>query len=277
MDACFVLPGVFNFRYAAVVVALWGIQVGVGARWRESFAGMVKVLLATGQPAKLIAIAALVLIVSMVAVSCRDEWRNAPLIIAANNGDLKGIRRALDNGADPNCTGVIYANYRSGLKYRLRAILHLRSPQSPVPVAFIAIHSGGDEPRPNRCQMVSMLVKAGADPNARDGYGGTQLTGLSGDACDEGIQVLLEHGADPNLCNPGDLTPLMLASNSDRLTSVKLLISAGADKHRTTSRGETALTLAEQRLRLGETRRPLDCRAIIALLRDDANVTSKRR
>lgn len=124
-----------------------------------------------------------------------------------------------------------------------------------TPISFLAVRRG----RVAVPEKIALLLAAGADPNADDGYGGTTLHLLvrrgSGDSPDERIAVpaLLEAGADVNARDDRGRTPLHDAveaagrggqTGQDASHVIQLLLQAGADVNARTLLGETALHLA---------------------------------
>lgn len=73
----------------------------------------------------------------------------------------------------------------------------------------------------NTIQVISILLRNGADVNARDGFFYTplHLACINGAlAC---VEVLLENGADPSTKAQGSITPLMVRQNVSRGTGVR--------------------------------------------------------
>ena len=92
--------------------------------------------------------------------------------------------------------------------------------------------------------IVSLLLKANADPNLQSKSGSTPLMPASARGCSQIVQLLLTSGADPNLQATYSLTALMFASHAGCLDSVKLLLKYGADPSIVASDGKTALRTA---------------------------------
>jgi ankyrin repeat protein len=92
-------------------------------------------------------------------------------------------------------------------------------------------------------EMASLLIKNGADVNARDIRGITALMQAASEGHNRTVKLLIESGADVNAQGPTGLTPLMLAIPG-KTEAMKLLINGGADVNRATTAGRTALISA---------------------------------
>ena len=92
--------------------------------------------------------------------------------------------------------------------------------------------------------IVAAFVEGGADPNARNRWGGTPLHGSVGVSADMAV-ALLDAGADVNARDNLGQTPLHRIAGtrlSERPVSmISLLVEAGADVHATDGGGRTAL------------------------------------
>lgn len=98
--------------------------------------------------------------------------------------------------------------------------------------------------------IVSYLIRAGADLNARDNSGGTVLFYSYGfhRGSLEMVQLLLRAGVDVNAADNEGNTVLMYACNIGSVEMVQILLEAGADVHRVDKQGRTAL----QHIRTGK-------------------------
>lgn len=126
-----------------------------------------------------------------------DLGPNEAFLIAAEAGDPKAIRAAIDRGADPDTRDA-----------RPRT-LH----RTPLLLAVAAGHP----------EAVLAILEAGADPELRDRPPGTKATGAFGEPATRSSLDLagVRFG----------LTPLALASVFDEEGCAEILVSGGADPH----------------------------------------------
>jgi uncharacterized protein len=97
----------------------------------------------------------------------------------------------------------------------------------------------------NDTDLASRLLKAGADPKARNQLGSTPLAEAAFNANTEMIQALLNAGADPNEAGPDGQTPLMVVAGTANVEAAKLLLAKGANPNvKEAQRGQTALMWA---------------------------------
>lgn len=133
-----------------------------------------------------------------------------PLSKAAADGDLSAVQRLLP-GATP-------ADRQSALVWAARS---------------------------GQAAAVDLLIKSGADPNARWGMNNwTVLMHAIHKDQPEAVRALLNDGADANARSPGEETPLMMAAGYGYADIVRLLLERGADARATRSNGENALDYA---------------------------------
>ena len=99
-----------------------------------------------------------------------------------------------------------------------------------------------------RLPMVTLLVDAGADLNARDRDGWTALMWASWSNLPKVAGKLIDLGADVNAEDRLGNTALTLASQQGHVGMVTLLLQKGANKTLSTKAGKTAATLANEGL-----------------------------
>ena len=96
--------------------------------------------------------------------------------------------------------------------------------------------------------LVPLLIEAGADVNVETDNGNFPLLVAAARGNANTIQQLLDAGADANHQNQTKKdTALILASDNDHLEAVELLLKAGADPRLKNMRGKTALMYAKGR------------------------------
>jgi len=138
----------------------------------------------------------------------RDQRRKEPgrasavdraLLEAAGDGDLTGIDKLLQAGANVNAK--------------------IEGDGSPLIAAS----------RANRLAAVKLLLDRGADPNLGVEGDGAALIAASREGALGVMTLLLDRGANIELIVPGDENALINASASGHLDAVKLLVARGAN------------------------------------------------
>lgn len=102
-------------------------------------------------------------------------------------------------------------------------------------------------------EMIDVLIKAGADPRAKNRLGDEPLhAAATGDPLSErwnpnaqsaAIRSLIRAGADPNAANKSGVAPLHRAVRTRCAAAVKTLIELGADPAKKTGSGTTSMQL----------------------------------
>lgn len=96
--------------------------------------------------------------------------------------------------------------------------------------------------------QVAELLAKGANPNDRDGLGGTPLHDAAWGGHKAVVELLIKGGADVNIRHKeGGSTPLHYAVITNRLEIVELLLEKGADVKTRYGQGSTVLHLAANR------------------------------
>ncbi|ABB32880.1 Ankyrin repeat-like protein [Geobacter metallireducens RCH3] len=206
-------------------------------------------------------------------VNVVDEGGKTPLMHACEKGDMATVKALLARGGDVNILGkdsegaltiaiagghdgIVRLLLERGATVRtddLQAAIKARN----VSLASRLIDKGADVkdalltalPKAD-LEMVKLLVKKGADPNARDYYQKTPLileAGNWSDANPEVVRHLLEHGADINAQDDKGMSALLMAAGQGNAAVAQVLLAKGADITLTNRDGKTAWLLAAER------------------------------
>lgn len=112
-------------------------------------------------------------------------------------------------------------------------------------VSFAPAAPHHDAARADEVERIKVLLKAGADVNARDKYGKTPLyLAMAGGRTPAVVEVLLDAGADPDSRDEKGRTPLHYAGPGKTPGVVAALVRAGADPNARTAGGMTPLHTA---------------------------------
>jgi ankyrin repeat protein len=137
------------------------------------------------------------------------------MMVACERGDAKMVRMLVTLGADVN------------------AVNEFRQP----PLLYAT--------RAGAVEMVSLLLRSGADPNIKMSDGDFVLREAAGKGISARItRALLKHGANPRAANNNGGTALHMAAFQDRSDVAKLLLRAGADANHRDRHGHGPLTCA---------------------------------
>jgi ankyrin repeat protein len=140
----------------------------------------------------------------------QSRW-NAALVAAARSGDTGAVAAALDAGADVN------ARDADGIT----PLMHAARGDRPE----IANPGPSDHP-----EVVELLIKRGADVNAKTESGFVALFWAVRYGHDKVAQVLIDHGADVNAKDASGITPLHWATTNQQKKVIELLKAAGANE-----------------------------------------------
>jgi ankyrin repeat protein len=137
----------------------------------------------------------------------------AELAKAIRDGELKAIRAQLDGGVDVTA----------------------RDADGNTPLLLAAIYAGPE--------CVELLIKKGADVNAKNKLGATPLHRAATNY--EKAKLLIDAGADVKVKTKSGRTPLTLAARKyGNSKTVKLLLDRGADASEPNNRGATPIQVA---------------------------------
>ena len=156
------------------------------------------------------------------------------LFVAAQNGDVSGVKVELENGVNPNLqdsngkTALMKAAGQGGLAANISA-----SGQ----ITYTSLASRGN------VDTVQMLLSHGADPNLVDSNGNTALHYAAKWGRRQSVEELIKAGADVN-ANGRNGLPLQRAAEKGHLEIVQYLLSSGADISASDEGGHTALITA---------------------------------
>ena len=139
-------------------------------------------------------------------------------LVDAGNGNLEGVKKALNGGKNPNEVDKIDATS-----------------------ALIAAAKG------NHVNVMEVLIRDRALVDLKDKSGNTALNWAAERGNTDAVKILLDAGADPNTIDRSGATPLIKAAKIGNLDIVKLLVATKkVDVKRGDFTGVTALEWAER-------------------------------
>jgi len=153
-------------------------------------------------------------------VNAKDRAGRSALHYAAASGDEEMLVFLLDKGADVNITDG----------YGWTPLFHVG-------------WSGGSFKRP---QVLDLLVRRGADLNAKDLFGRTILHLYTESGNSDAVGLLVNLGADVNSQDSAGATPLLYAARAGRGELVRFLLEQGANPAAKDKNGDTPLTAASR-------------------------------
>ena len=180
-----------------------------------------------------------------------------PLHQAADEGDLDSVNHFIavhtvavnakkaDDGSTPLHSAAWRARFGGDSASIISVLISAGADVNAKDGAdFAPLHYVAVVSRPNSRQavpIVSALIAAGADVNAKGNRGRTPLHGASHLGI---ISVLIAEGADVNAKNDDDETPLHFAAYYNHASAASALIAEGADVHAKNDDDETPLDVA---------------------------------
>jgi ankyrin repeat protein len=168
----------------------------------------------------------------------REQLRG-PLMDAIRGRDPLEVSKLLARGADPNARAKppITGGWIEVLKSLFR-----KQPKDDEETYSTALMIACETNKP---AVAEMLIKAGADVNARRLDGWTSLAFAARNTPSDLVVLLLKHGAKVNVSIRDDgITPLMLASGEGDTASVQLLLDRKADARAVDKDGRQAIYFA---------------------------------
>ena len=158
------------------------------------------------------------LLQSGVDANIRDANGETMLMLAANQGDLQSVKLLLSHGAQVNATTAINKDGNGAL-----TALHAALRQDAVDV-------------------VDVLIKAGANPQAEANQFWTPMHYAAYRGAVKSIRYLHNNGAGTN--NPfrgaRGSTPIMIAAQYEQIPTIQILLELGADPRQKDIYGEDA-------------------------------------
>ncbi|KAH9065632.1 ankyrin repeat-containing domain protein [Lactarius vividus] len=178
-------------------------------------------------------------------VTARDNTNSTPLHLASSRGGTESMELLIQCGADVNCQD----NENSTPLHRVFKV----SPSAKIVQLFtphgIDVTQAGshwfDFLWATKAEAVEVLLRHGADVNARDGHNWTPLHRASSCGRAESVQLLIRHGADVNARDKSNSTPLHLVSvQRGGIEIARLLLEHGADADAEDDMGRTPYELS---------------------------------
>lgn len=143
------------------------------------------------------------------------------LLLAASKGDVVQIISLLKDGVDVNTRKGVTAHFAEALGNVFPYTENAYTPSySLTPLHFAALNG--------HVKVVELLIRNGADVNAKDDSGLTPLHLASGGGYEEIVKLLFTSRAHINAKDSKDVAPLHFAAEGGYLNIVQLLISEGA-------------------------------------------------
>ena len=179
-------------------------------------------------------------------VNAKNKDNCTALMLAYSKGNVDAIKILLKAGADPNIADANgdtlshYAVRGNASKEVLQNIIDhgadVNVTNNENQTALLLACEDGNE------NAITVLLKAGADPNIADADGDICLhDAVRRDNSKEVIQAIIDHGADVNATNRDNCTALMFACHKGNEEIINILLKAGADPSIADGDGDTCL------------------------------------
>ncbi|XP_076435297.1 uncharacterized protein LOC143275206 [Babylonia areolata] len=206
----------------------------------------------------------LLLLQGMTSVNDKDREGRTGLLVACSKGHEDIAELYIELGADVNVLAPPLKFPLFGYRnvFKLRTPLHYACENSMVRTVELLIQHQADVTSTTwegstalhfayKCpshtasaDITRLLLRAGADVNAKDSAGCTPLMWAVTGGHTNTAKLLMEHGADVNTKDCGGWTPLMRAVTGGHTDTAKLLLEHGADVNTKDSAGCTPLMCA---------------------------------
>jgi ankyrin repeat protein len=165
----------------------------------------------------------------------RDRIMETALYTAANWRREAAVRTLLAANADPNDGSLRVAALRGNISIARLLLDGGADPARDPLVLYEAARGGSDE-------VVMLLLERGARARPDKDQESTPLHRAASFCGPEVLRALIARGADPNAREGGGgSTPLVYAALNGRLDNVRVLLAAGADPNARASDGKTIL------------------------------------
>jgi len=180
-----------------------------------------------------------------------DECTFQAIHRAAAHGHLECVRLLLDYGADPNVeSSVAGTAWQCAMEHGHEEVAQLLASRGAKTQLRDAGHSLGDAVQGSWPDEVRRCLLAGANPNETvtdDGW--LPLHFAVSEGREEIVALLLKHGADPNACG-GEYSPLRKAIIFRQLGCMRLLLKQEVPIEPAGGVGDSALHLAARQVYL---------------------------
>jgi len=184
-----------------------------------------------------------------------NQHGSTALVEAASSGKTSDVRKLLAEGYNPNqrarislhATGAsaLHEAALKGHRDTIEALLgnknthvDIEDKSGATPLTYAV--------QRDRIETAQLLLDAGANANAKTGYGGRPYRAPLHDVASAAMaRLLLERGADINAREPiRNQTPLHIVASRTNADPelIRVLIASGADIHTTDTRGDTPIS-----------------------------------
>ena len=190
-------------------------------------------------------------------ISSDPSFHETPLVVALKNGNVEAAKQLINFGADPKlvCSGyiplhwAIFIGKLAAIKLLVdndpNSVGELRNGLAILREPSLATSNISDELEDIN-QTIQYLVDRGADLNAIDSSGQTQLAKTIGSLNWAGAKVLLDAGANANVSDDKQ-TPVLVTAARYMADSnlITLMLKHGADVNAKDKDGHTAVDVCE--------------------------------